>query len=140
MRRKKPLEVDDKWRHPLPMPMQFQPVCVTELEALEQIAMLKIQPRVFIWTDEPRRCPKGWDYIASVRQGVPPQGIVAELEAWMEQYPGAWLAVDLRDGVIPPSTPNSLEEFLSQLNRPTLIIVSSSSDSEYWPQWVLPDL
>jgi hypothetical protein len=140
MRRKKPLEVDDKWRHPLPMPMPFQPVCVTELEALEQIAMLKIQPRVFIWTDEPRRCPKGWDYIASVRQGVPPQGIVAELEAWMEQYPGAWLAVDLRDGVIPPSTPNSLEEFLSQLNRPTLIIVSSSSDSEYWPQWVLPDL
>ena len=140
MRRKKPLEVDDKWRHPLPMPMPFQPVCVTELEALEQIAMLKIQPRVFIWTDEPRRCPKGWDYIASVRQGVPPQGIVAELEAWMEQYPDAWLAVDLRDGVIPPSTPNSLEEFLSQLNRPTLIIVSSSSDSEYWPQWVLPDL
>ena len=140
MRRKKPLEVDDKWRHPLPMPMPFQPVCVTELEALEQIAMLKIQTRVFIWTDEPRRCPKGWDYIASVRQGVPPQGIVAELEAWMEQYPGAWLAVDLRDGVIPPSTPNSLEEFLSQLNRPTLIIVSSSSDSEYWPQWVLPDL
>ena len=113
---------------------------VTELEALEQIAMLKFQPRVFIWTDEPRRCPKGWDYIASVRQGVPPQGIVAELDAWMEQYPDAWLAVDLRDGVIPPSTPNSLEQFLSELNRPILIIVSSSSDSEYWPQWVLPNV
>ena len=122
------------------MPMPFQPVCVTELEALEQIAMLKVPPRVFIWTDEQRRCPKGWDYIASVRQGVPPQGIVAELDAWMEQYPDAWLAVDLRDGVIPPSTPNSLEQFLSQLNRPILIIVSSSSDSEYWPQWVLPDM
>ena len=122
------------------MPMPYQPVCVTELEALEQIAMLKFQPRVFIWTDEPRRCPKGWDYIASVRQGVPPQGIVAELDAWMEQYPDAWLAVDLRDGVIPPSTPNSLEPFLSELNRPILIIVSSSSDSEYWPQWVLPNV
>ena len=122
------------------MPMPYQPVCVTELEALEQIAMLKFQPRVFIWTDEPRRCPKGWDYIASVRQGVPPQGIVAELDAWMEQYPDAWLAVDLRNGVIPPSTPNSLEQFLSELNRPVLIIVSSSSDSEYWPQWVLPNV
>tara|TARA_B000000565_G_C23730297_1_gene356969 strand:- start:320 stop:688 length:369 start_codon:yes stop_codon:yes gene_type:complete len=122
------------------MPMPYQPVCVTELEALEQIAMLKFQPRVFIWTDDPRRCPKGWDYIASVRQGVPPQGIVAELDAWMEQYPDAWLAVDLRDGVIPPSTPNSLEQFLSELNRPILIIVSSSSDSEYWPQWVLPNV
>ena len=122
------------------MPMPYQPVCVTELEALEQIAMLKFQPRVFIWTDEPRRCPKGWDYIASVRQGVPPQGIVAELDAWMEQYPDAWLAVDLRDGVIPPSTPNSLEQLLSELNRPILIIVSSSSDSEYWPQWVLPNV
>ena len=140
MRRKQPLEVDEKWRHPLPMPMPYQPVCVTELEALEQIAMLKFQPRVFIWTDEPRRCPKGWDYIASVRQGDPPQGIVAELDAWMEQYPDAWLAVDLRDGVIPPSTPNSLEQFLSKLNRPILIIVSSSSDSEYWPQWVLPNV
>ena len=126
MRRKQPLEVDEKWRHPLPMPMPYQPVCVTELEALEQIAMLKSQPRVFIWTDEPRRCPKGWDYIASVRQCVPPQRIVAELDAWMEQYPDAWLAVDLRDGVIPPSTPNSLEQFLSELNRPILIIVSSS--------------
>ena len=124
------------------MPMPYQPVCVTELEALEQIAMLKSQPRVFIWTDEPRRCPKGWDYIASVRQGVPPQGIVAELDVYkrQEQYPDAWLAVDLRDGVIPPSTPNSLEQFLSELNRPILIIVSSSSDSEYWPQWVLPNV
>ena len=84
------------------------------------------------------RCPSGWDYIASVRQGVPPQGIVAELDAWMEQYPGAWLAVDLRDGVIPPSTPIPLDRFLSQLNRPTLVIVSSSSENEFWPQWVLP--
>jgi len=86
MRRKQPLQVDTNWRYPLPMPMPFQPVCVTELEAIEQIAMLKEQPRIFMWTDEPRRCPNGWDYIASVRQGVPPQGIVAELDAWMEQY------------------------------------------------------
>ena len=138
MRRKKPLEVDDKWRHPLPMPMPFQPVCVTELEALEQIAMLKIQPRVFIWTDEPRRCPKGWDYIASVRQGVPPQGIVAELEAWMEQYPEAWLAVDLRDGIMPPSTSKPIEEFLAVLPRRVIVIVSGNSRSEVWPNWVLP--
>ena len=138
MRRKQQLEVDDNWRYPLPMPMPFQPVCVTELEAIEQIAMLKVQPRLFMWTDEPRRCPSGWDHIASVRQGVPPQVIVAELDAWMEQYPGAWLAVDLRDGVIPPSTPKPLEQFLSGLNRPTLVIVSSSSENEFWPQWVLP--
>ena len=140
MRRKEPLEVDSNWKHPLPMPMPFQPVCVTQLEAIEQISLLPNQPRVFMWTDEERHCINGWEFLASVRQGVPPQGIVAELDAWMEQYPGAWLAVDLRDGVIPPSTPNSLEQFLSSLNRPTLIIVSSSSDSEYWPQWVLPDL
>ena len=138
MRRKQPLEVDDNWRYPLPMPMPFQPVCVTELEAIEQISMLKVQQRLFMWTDEARRCPNGWDYIASVRQGVPPQGIVAELDAWIEQYPGAWLAVDLRDVVIPPSTPVPLDQYLSGLNRPTLVIVSSSSENEFWPQWVLP--
>ena len=65
MRRKQPLQVDTNWRYPLPMPMPFQPVCVTELEAIEQIAMLMQQPRIFMWTDEPRRCPNGWDYIAS---------------------------------------------------------------------------
>ena len=134
MRRKEPLEVEANWRYPLPMPMPFQPVCVTELEALEQLSLLSSNPRIFMWTDEPRRCPKDWDYIASVRQGVPPQGIVAELDAWMEQYPGAWLAVDLRDGVIPPSTPQPLEVFLSQLSLPTLVIVSKSSEN----QWVLP--
>ena len=120
------------------MPMPYQPVCVTELEALEQIAMLKFQPRVFIWTDEPRRCPKGWDYIASVRQGVPPQGIVAELDAWMEQYPKAWLAVDLRDGIMPPSTSIPIEEFLAKLSRQVIVIVSGDSQSEVWPNWVLP--
>ena len=120
------------------MPMPYQPVCVTELEALEQIAMLKFQPRVFIWTDEPRRCPKGWDYIASVRQGVPPQGIVAELDAWMEQYPDAWLAVDLRDGIMPPSTTKPIEDYLASIPRQILVIVSGDSNSEVWPKWSLP--
>ena len=122
------------------MPMPYQPVCVNQFEAVEQISKLSTNPRVFMWTDDERHCINDWEFLASVRQGVPPQGIEAELNAWMEQYPDAWLAVDLRDGVIPPSTPNSLEQFLSELNRPVLIIVSSSSDSEYWPQWVLPNV
>ena len=84
------------------MPMPFQPVCVTQLEAIEQISMLPNQPRVFMWTDDERHCINGWEFLASVRQGVPPQGIEAELKAWMEQYPNAWLAVDLRDGIMPP--------------------------------------
>ena len=74
-----------------------------------------------------------------MRQGVPPEGIEAELEAWKGQYPGAWLAVDLRDGVIPPSTARSLEAVLRTVGRPILMIVSQSSDHEDWPQWVLPE-
>jgi hypothetical protein len=74
-----------------------------------------------------------------VRQGVPPEGIEAELSAWMGQYPDAWLAVDMRDGVIPPSTSQPLESVLSQVGRPVLILVSRSSDNEDWPQWVLPE-
>ena len=44
-----------------------------------------------------RRCIANWEFLASVRQGVPPQGIEAELQAWMNQYPDSWLVVDLRD-------------------------------------------
>ena len=36
MRRKSPMEVEPDWKHPLPMPMPYQPVCVTELEALNR--------------------------------------------------------------------------------------------------------
>jgi len=138
MRRKEPLEVESNWKHPLPMPMPYQPVCVTELEAIEQVALLAIQPRVFMWTDLERHCINGWEFLASVRQGVPPQGIEAELNAWMEQYPTAWLAVDLRDGIMIPSTSKPIEEFLADLPRPVMVIVSRDSQSEIWPNWVLP--
>ena len=138
MRRKEPLEVESNWKHPLPMPMPFQPVCVTELEAIEQVALLTVQPRIFMWTDLERRCINNWEFLASVRQGVPPQGIEAELNAWMEQYPTAWLAVDLRDGVMMPSTSKPIEEFLAELPRPVMVIVSRDSQSEIWPNWVLP--
>jgi len=94
---------------------------------------------MFLWTDAERRCLPGWGFVASVRQGVPPEGIEAELDAWKGQYPDAWLAVDLRDGVIPPSTSNSLDSVLGKLGRPVLILVSRSSDHEDWPQWVLPE-
>jgi len=119
--------------------MPNRPVCVTLDEAVEQLNRLAANPRVFLWTDAERRCPPGWGFIASVRQGIPPEGIEAELKAWMDQYPSAWLAVDMRDGVITPSTERSLELVLSTVNRPILVVVSSSSNNESWPQWVLPE-
>ena len=139
MRRREPLDLDRTWRHSLPMPMPNRPVCITLDEAVEQLERLSNPSRVFLWTDAERRCPPGWGFIASVRQGVPPQGIEAELEAWMGQYPDAWLAVDLRDGVITPSTHRSLEIVLSKVDRPVLILVSNSSENENWPQWILPE-
>ena len=138
MRRKSPMEVEPDWKHPLPMPMPYQPVCVTELEALEQISLLSYEPRIFMWTDEQRRCIANWEFLASVRQGVPPQGIEAELQAWMNQYPDSWLVVDLRDGVMPPSTSVPLQEFLAKLPRTVLVLVSGTSENEIWPQWSLP--
>ena len=139
MRRREPLDLDRTWRHSLPMPMPNRPVCITLEEAESQLERLPGERRICLWTDAERRCPPGWGFIASVRQGIPPEGIEAELIAWMEQYPDAWLAVDLRDGVVPPSTQNSLEIVLSKVDRPVLILVSNSSDNENWPQWVLPE-
>ena len=139
MRRREPLNIDRTWQHSVPVPMPNRPVCVTEHEAIDQLARLPRSPRMFLWTDSERRCLPGWGYIASVRLGVPPEGIEAELSAWMGQYPDAWLAVDMRDGVIPPSTSQPLESVLSQVGRPVLILVSRSSDNEDWPQWVLPE-
>ncbi len=139
MRRREPMNIDRTWQHSVPVPMPNRPVCVTEHEAIDQLARLPRPPRMFLWTDSERRCLPDWGYIASVRQGVPPEGIEAELNAWMGQYPDAWLAVDLRDGVIPPSTAQSLESVLSKVGRPVLILVSRSSDNEDWPQWVLPE-
>ena len=139
MRRREPLDLDRTWRHSVPMPMPNRPVCVTLDEAIEQLQRLESNPRIFLWTDAERRCPPSWGFIASVRQGIPPEGIEAELQAWMGQYPEAWLAVDMRDGVITPSTLNSLDDVLSQVNRPILVIESESSDNENWPQWVFPE-
>lgn len=138
MRKKEPLEVAPTWRYPLPMPMPGQPVCATEPEAVDQLARLPVQPKMFLWTDHDRKCPEGWGFIASLREGVPPSGIEAELEAWSAQYPKAWLAVDLRDGMIPPSTVRPLDAVLASLKRPVIILVSRSPEHEDWPQWVLP--
>lgn len=139
MRQREPLDVSPTWRYPLPMPMPGQPVCATEMEANEQLERLAITPKVFFWTDAERKCPEGWGFIASVRQGVPPSGIEAELNAWADQYPKAWLAVDLRDGVVPPSTVRPLAEVLTELKRSVIVIVSRSPEHEEWPQWVLPE-
>jgi len=119
--------------------MPNRPVCITLDEAVEQLNRLPTNPRIFLWTDAERRCPPDWGFIASVRQGIPPEGIEAELEAWKGQYPDAWLVVDMRDGVITPSTHRSLETVLSNVNRSVLILVSNSSQNENWPQWVLPE-
>jgi hypothetical protein len=139
MRRKEPLEVATTWRYPLPMPMPGQPVCATEVEAINQLARLPTHPKMFLWTDHERKCPPEWGFIASIREGVPPSGIEAELKAWATQYPKAWLAVDLRDGMLPPSTVQPLDEVLGSLKRPVIILVSRSPDHEDWPQWVLPE-
>jgi len=138
MRRKEPLDVNELWLNSLPMPMPNQPVCATELELIEQINNLPIKPRLFIWTDSERRCTQGWEFLASVRQGVPPQGIEAELVAWCEQYPDAWLIVDMRDGVISPSTARPLTDVLASIGRQVIVMVSSSSNNTNWPQWQLP--
>ena len=55
------------------------------------------------FSDSDRAVPAGWGHLASVRPGVPPEGIMAEVDAWLRQYPDAWLAVDMRVGVIPPA-------------------------------------
>jgi hypothetical protein len=120
------------------MPMPGQPVCVTETEAMEQLNRLGNHPSIFLWTDEERRVPNDWQFLPSVRQGVPPEGIFAELQAWKKQYPKAWLAVDLRDGVIPPSIPKPLEDVLAELGRCSLVLVNNSESHPDFPRWVLP--
>ena len=138
MRRREPLDVDESWQHSLPMPMPNQPVCASELDVTDQLDKLSINPRVFLWTDSERRCTHGWEFLASVRQGVPPQGIEAELIAWCGQYPDAWLVVDLRDGVIPPSTARPLADVLSSIERQVIVMVSSAANNSDWPHWQLP--
>ena len=120
------------------MPMPGRPVCCTEAEAIEQLDRIGFKNRIFLWTDDERRTISNWGFLDSVRLGVPQLGIEAELKAWLTQYPTAWLAVDLRDGVIPPSTHTPLENLLENTKRNVLVIVSSSSENEQWPQWKLP--
>jgi hypothetical protein len=60
------------------------------------------------------------------------------LGAWSRQYPEAWLAVDLRVGSFPPATLTPLEELISTLRRPVLIIIDEDEDPMLGPRWVLP--
>ena len=121
------------------MPMPGQPVCATEVEAIEQLSRLPAVPKIFFWTDGERKCPEGWGFIACVRPGVPPSRIDAERTAWAAHYPPAWQAVDMRDGAVPPSTVRPLNDVLAGLKRPVIVIVSRSPEHEEWPQWVLPE-
>ena len=47
---------------------------------------------------------------------------MAEVDAWLRQYPDAWLAVDMRVGVIPPAV-HDLEGMLRTFPRIVIIIV-----------------
>jgi hypothetical protein len=47
MRRREPLNIDRTWQHSVPVPMPNRPVCVTEHEAIDQLARLPRSPRMF---------------------------------------------------------------------------------------------
>ncbi len=126
------------WKHSQPMPMRGSPCVVSEANALTFLSRLpNNKNRVFLFSDSDRAIPGDWSYMASVRQGVPPEGIMAEVDAWLRQYPDAWLAVDMRVGVIPPAIPN-LEDMLRTFPRVVIIIVSDDTRDHPWPQWELP--
>ena len=125
------------WVHTQPMPMRGAPCVVSEQNALAFTSKLPIKPRVFLFSDSERAIPGEWGFVASVRQGTPPEGIMAELDAWIRQNPDAWLAVDLRVGVIPPAIAN-LEEILRTFPRVVIVIVSDDSRVHPWPRWELP--
>ncbi len=110
---------------------------VSESNALTYISKLPTKNRIFLFSDSDRAIPGDWGYIASVRPGVPPEGIVAEMDAWLRQYPDAWLAVDMRVGVIPPAIHN-LEEMLRTFPRIVIIIVSDDKRDHAWPRWEYP--
>lgn len=135
MRRTDPLSESKVWQYPLPIPMPGVPVCATEEDLNREIGKLPTKPLFFMWTDDARRCINGWQFIPSVRQGVPPQGIEASIEAWHLQYKEAWLVVDLRDGVIPPSLTVQLNTYLGKQQFRCVVLVSESSQNEQWPQW-----
>ena len=128
---------ENTWRHSQPMPMRGAPCVVTEKNAIKYLEKLSNNTRIFLFSDSKKAIPEGWGYIASVRAGIPPEGIVAEVDAWLMQYPDAWLAVDLRDGVIPPSV-HDLEKMLITFPRVVIVIVSDDNTNHIWPKWELP--
>ena len=125
------------WEHSQPMPMRGSPVVVSEANAISYLSKLQNKPRVFLFSDSDRAIPEGWGYVASVRPGTPPEGIMAEIDAWLKQYPDAWLAVDLRVGVIPPSVEN-LESMLRSFPRTVIVLVSDENAEHTWPKWDFP--
>jgi len=125
------------WEHSQPMPMRGSPCVVSESNAVSYIEKLSNKPRIFLFSDSERAVPNGWGYVASVRAGTPPEGIMAEVDAWLKQYPNAWLAVDLRVGVIPPAVPD-LENMLRNFPRIVIILVSDETASHQWPVWEFP--
>ncbi|MEE2985667.1 MAG: hypothetical protein VX366_05560 [Candidatus Thermoplasmatota archaeon] len=125
------------WQHSQPMPMRGSPCVVSEANAVAFISKLPNRNRIFLFSDSDRAVPAGWDYLASVRPGVPPEGIMAEVDAWLKQYPDAWLAVDMRVGVIPPAV-HDLEEMIRTFPRVVIIIVSDDTKDHIWPLWEYP--
>lgn len=125
------------WQHSQPMPMRGSPCVVTEANAVQYLSKISTKNRIFLFSDSERAVPDEWGYIGSVRPGVPPEGIVAELDAWLRQYPDAWLAVDLRVGVIPPSI-EDLEDMLRTFPRIVIVIVSDDTRNHPWPRWDFP--
>ena len=120
------------------MPMPGQPVSATVEEAEDQLARLPVTPRVFLWTEMEQRCPAGWGHLPSVRPGAPPESIEADLGAWMRQYPEAWLAVDLRVGTMAPATRTPLEDLLTNMRRPVILIIDDEEEPQLAPRWKLP--
>ena len=131
-------EAGSRWKHTQPMPMRGSPCIVSESDALAYIDKLPIDPRVFLFSDSERAVPGDWGFVGSVRSGVPPEGIMAELDAWLRQYPDAWLAVDMRDGVIPPSVSGNITDVLRTFPRTVIVIVSDDTKNHLWPRWELP--
>ena len=125
------------WKHSQPMPMRGSPCVVSESNALQYLEKMGNRNRVFLFSDSERAIPGDWGYLASVRPGVPPEGIMAEVDAWLRQYPDAWLAVDLRVGVIPPAV-QDLEEMLRTFPRVVIILVSDDNRDNQWPKWEYP--
>ena len=128
---------NDTWQHTQPMPMRGSPCVVSEANALSFMSKLPNKERVFLFSDSDRAIPGDWSYLASVRPGVPPEGIMSEVDAWLRQYPDAWLAVDMRVGVIPPAIPN-LEYMLRTFPRVVIVIVSDDTRDHPWPRWEYP--